>query len=189
MKQQKLLMGMGLVLVFGGLVGLMVWSAMDRQGGAPKSVRGVVTVPENTSVAEKAVPKATLELCEKIQDQKAKDQCFSSLAEVSGDKAVCEKMTDPLERGSCLTKIAVRNQDVALCNEAKIPTERDRCVKSVAEGTLNVAICQQIADPTAKDSCVFTVAARRRDPLQCTQIQNEDQKAACEQLLGKKESK
>jgi hypothetical protein len=187
MKQQKVLFGVGLFLVFGGLIGLIVWNTLDRRSIPEEEVRGIVTTEENATTTKKAVPKATMELCEKVEDLKAKDQCFENLAEVSGDRAVCDRIGDPIEKSFCLTSIAVRNQEVTLCNEAVTPSERDRCVKSVAEATFNVAMCQQISDGNGRDSCIFTIASRRRDPLQCEQIQNTQQQTACEQLLGKKE--
>ncbi|MDP6626539.1 MAG: hypothetical protein QGG50_01465, partial [Methanopyri archaeon] len=144
-------------------------------------------------------------LCTGLDAGELRDDCFSSLAERSGNSTYCGQISTDESKGTCLAAVARALMDMAICEN--IPAEKDRdwcyrsvaierndpsicdpilssfakdsCVSPIAIATANVSLCALIADPAIADECYLGIGTRGWDATACTGVQNPRSKDRC----------
>lgn len=144
-------------------------------------------------------------LCTALDAGELRDDCFSSLAERSGNSTYCEQITGEGAKSTCITAVAHALVDMALCEH--IPAEKDRdwcyrsvaierndpticdpiisnfakdsCLSPIAIATADISLCALISDPSTADECYLGIGTRGWDVTVCTGIQNPRPKDRC----------
>jgi len=117
-------------------------------------------------------------ICEKMQDQAEKDDCYWNIAEAKGDLSICDKIQFEYYKLLCYRKIAVAKKDLSICDNTYY--EKDICYAEVAEAKQDLSICERISDRSNwKGYCYSKVATAKQDLSICLKIDDLWQKDAC----------
>ena len=144
-------------------------------------------------------------LCKALNAGELQDDCFSSLAERSGNSTYCEQISSESAKSTCIAAVARTLTDIALCGNVSIEGERDDCYRAIAielkdfslcdsivnEGIKNtclspiaianadLSLCGLVTDPAISDDCYLGISARGWDATVCANIQDAASKDLC----------
>jgi len=144
-------------------------------------------------------------LCAALDAGGLRDDCFSSLAELSGNSTYCEQIATVGSKGTCIASVARTLSDVTLCLNISMEGERDGCYRAIAielndpslcdsivndgikdtclspiaVATADLSLCSLVTDPAISDDCYLGIGARGWDTTVCANIQDATSKDLC----------
>ncbi|OGF25300.1 hypothetical protein A2303_03020 [Candidatus Falkowbacteria bacterium RIFOXYB2_FULL_47_14] len=126
--------------------------------------------------AEAAVKDAAIELCERIGDKNALDQCLDNILNMSPE-AKCDDLKSDDSKKSCFVMAAVRDGNPDYCSRF---SDKDRCLMMMAEKKMDVGICgNDIASDEIRDLCYSSLAEKKSDIDICREIRGADLRDIC----------
>lgn len=96
-------------------------------------------------------------ICEIIQSEIYKDECYNDVGILTNDIELCKKMVSRLWRsgkGLCFKKIAVNLTDEKICEHISDEGQRDGCYRDVASITKSETTCEKIIPEWSRKECI-----------------------------------
>lgn len=136
-------------------------------------------------------------ICDKIQEDSAKNECYETLAVQSNDVAFCDKITSgsfsDLSRNICYTHVAMNSGDPEVCKKVQSPYERDcyielakitkdpslcdyaklkynYCIAEVVTVVPDESLCERISGTVTEGKCYENLAVAKKDHSFCNKM-------------------
>lgn len=131
---------------------------------------------KNVSIANNAVEKKDMNLCNSITDANEKNNCIESIKLANTlwttDLSSCNSLTDSLNKQTCIETVK-RNIDAEAFQESATST--------------NISSCNTISDSTTKEKCVTWIsiknAVNNKDIKACSNISDDTERQKCENTV------
>lgn len=136
-----------------------------------------------TELTDFARASASAEICEMIEAQDARDNCYWGLARDQGEETFCDQISEAASVSQCRDGLAqaraFEEKDVSLCEGIVDELRRSRCVKTLGE-PVSASTCASDEDPTlCGDLALLESAQEELDRDYCDQIANESRRGSC----------
>ena len=147
-----------------------------------------------------AITSGSIEDCEKILDEKLRNQCLDTLGYAailaSGDEKQCEKLNNESLRKQCLDKIyyseAMDTMDSDLCQKISDQALKQQCIDQIqsvlGRNAESEADCESISDPVLKQECLdnfyYSSSIKELDEGSCSNITNSDLRERCSKTIA-----
>ncbi|MFH0892542.1 MAG: hypothetical protein V1867_07270 [Candidatus Falkowbacteria bacterium] len=126
--------------------------------------------------AEAAVKDADIELCERIGNKSALDQCLENILNMSPE-AKCDDLISDDSKKSCFVMTAIRDGNNHYCSGF---FDKDRCLMMMAEKKMDAGICKNdISSEEIRDLCYSSLAEIKSDIDICREIKGSDLRDKC----------
>jgi hypothetical protein len=126
----------------------------------------------------------TVKDCEKKQDILEQISCYADRATMEKKSEMCDVLEVDSAKFQCYSFYAERAENEALCKKISIWTHstlKDTCIKNVAKTKGDAEICNKIsaAGLNFKDDCFFEIYQITQNAALCEKISNEELKLKC----------
>jgi hypothetical protein len=126
-----------------------------------------------------AISKSDFEICENIVVSDRKDKCYINVAEHTGDTSICEMVTDSSLREKCYFWVAGEEGEVSPCEEITDSSLQAMCYVEVAEKTGDSGFCDKITDSHIADKCYRDVGIQTNNKSLCEKIIEDEARQKC----------
>mgnify|MGYP006279391411 CR=1 FL=1 len=103
-------------------------------------------------IAEQSPVKAE-QLCDKIDYNMYRNDCFLKAAKKVQNVALCKKINSENLKDRCLTQISTKDKTDQGCAGIENQARRDLCFSDLAESSKNFSYCDNIESKTLRQSC------------------------------------
>lgn len=128
----------------------------------------------------------SVEMCEMLQEQEDRDNCYWGVARTTQDREVCEpiSISEDIERceDDILEALAIASLDVLLCEEMHDTARAGRCQQVVA-GPLTSQNCDERNPELCVDIALFEQAAVSLNASECEGIVDEGWQLSCYDMV------
>ena len=143
---------------------------------------------------DKPKPKeAYLVICDTIQSEENKEECYKEVATNFSDPEICSKLKIPWEYNDCYWVVAEQNvanvikdnkskpkEDyLAICDNFQGEAYKGECYHWVAVNFSDMKICGGIANLLAHDNCYWDIARQKEDASICNNLKNNSWSKEC----------
>lgn len=137
-------------------------------------------------VADFAADHGSLEACELLESEQARDNCAWGVARSLSDASLCGALTDPAAAMRCadgiVEALAIANLDVSACEAIQDGEREARCIALLSEPVTSEN-CLERATEACDDIRLYEEAVATLDALLCREIVEEGRRESCEEAV------
>ncbi|MBU0614928.1 MAG: hypothetical protein KJ601_02445, partial [Nanoarchaeota archaeon] len=94
-----------------------------------------------------------IKICESLENQLHKDQCYSKLAEATLQQSYCNEVQTSVTKDDCLSILAEKKEESAICDDVTSESKRDMCLMHFATAGTDFTVCDRVTNKYLKQSC------------------------------------
>ena len=91
--------------------------------------------------------------CSDFEINTFKYDCYSNIAEVTGDYSFCDKIEDERLKDNCIIIAAKSSKDDSVCEKASLSEKKDSCYRFFVFGLKDYSVCFKINDEGLRTTC------------------------------------
>lgn len=100
-----------------------------------------------------AIDSRDVSLCDKLEDEGSKDDCYNLSNSLIGDIVACEKVQNETIREGCYLRLAIRKKDLSFCEKINYQFALNECYLKTAAFKKDTSICDRLPIQTDRDFC------------------------------------
>jgi len=122
------------------------------------------------AIEKEAIEKEDEMLCTQINNDLAKDGCFTLVAVKKEKSEICNNVKQGMERRDCLLFVALAKKDPTICEQQANPDDKDVCYYFYGSSSLDADVCRK----SSGEGCVMEIVQKTKDITTCEKAKDPD---------------
>lgn len=136
-------------------------------------------------VAELAMLKNDVAVCDLLTQQTTKGFCLEELAVLNNNHEICRTIENEYWENNCHYNLAVNNSKDVYCSLISSVEQRNDCFLDIALATGNTLLCEHLA-ASEKEGCIYSIALQTENTETCKELSQPLNQDTCLMRIAKK---